>query len=376
MLKCPSCGFQNPDSRERCLKCKTLLRSNSVPDGSHAADAPEPRVHPRIAARRALSVLGRKLQGRLPDGVPRRFPWTAAYLSLIPGAGQFYNYQPRKGFVFLLIWSALIGLAAWTWFDWVNNWILLGLVFWIFYAMADGFASAARINGDYFTTRNLLAVWFGLMSIICAVIFLGQLFGYGFFYMTTVKSSTMSPAIDRGDKLFILAWPFKNFLPGRGSVVYYDPPKLVYEKPGGLSSDIYTLNEQNGFGVITALEEESLSWEGSDILVNGDPVPPRALPLIPEGIPGSGSVEVPADHYGIFFTHGVEESGLLSFLGGSFGSAVPNPAEAATGGFIVKNYTETIPVPEEEIFGVVLFRYYPPPRREWFGISGGIHGED
>lgn len=375
MIKCPSCGFNNADSRERCVKCQTMLKAQAVPDGSHTADKGREAPNPLVSIRRSYYFLGEKLRGRLPENVPHRYPWSAAYLSILFGAGQLYNHQPRKAVLFACLYIALVGWIVYTWFDYGNNAAVLVAFFWMLYAIADGYSIAVKVNGEAFNWRNVAAVWFAFMFLISGVVFLGQFFSYGFFQMTTVKTDTMAPALERGDKVFTLS-AGEGLLMKRGSIVYFDPPPLVYERPGGLSTDIYSLNQQNGWGVITAVEGDLVKWEpGGPIKVNGEPIPPAWLPINPDGYPGSMEARVPKDHVCILFTHGVSQGGLLSFLGGSYGSAVPNPRIAAQSGYIIKNYEEAIMVPRSAIWGITLFRYYPPPRREWWGTGQGFWGE-
>lgn len=373
MRKCPSCGFNNPQSRDRCVKCSTSLVTMAVPDGSHLADAPTPRFQGMIALRRLWFALGRRLQGDLPDGLSRRWPWTAAYLALLFGMGQVYNHQFVKGAILGVVQVGWIVACVYTWYDYSNNWVLLGMVAWLLYAMADGFTCAVRINGDRWNFRQLVMVWTALLFFWSMVVVFGSLFGRGMFQLVTIQTNSLAPAVREGDKLFVLMRPLSSSRIGRGSVVFYDPPRFAYIRPGGLTTDVYTLNETNSIGVITGIGGDTISWEeGGEILLNGAPVPANLLPVNPNGTPGGMSVGISQNEYGILFTHRVSESGLLSWLGGSWGSTVPNPRQALRNGFGVQEYENVVRVPDSEVDGLVLFRYYPPPRREWFGSTGGL----
>ncbi len=373
MIKCPSCGFHNSQDRERCLKCSAALKSTLVPDGSAVADKAAPRVDLRTAFNRLRERAAAAVQGDLPVNVPHRFPWTAAHLAILFGAGQWYNYQPRKALVFAVIQLALLGVFVFTFFKWWNDWVALVVVLWVFFAMAEAYSVAVKINGDYWRWRNLFALWSALIFYVATFLFVGQLFGSGFFYITTVRGRGLSPSLEPGDTLFVLAWPFYRPLLRPGSLVYYDPPRFQYFRPGTVSTDTYIANERNSFGVISARGGDTMSWDpGGEIVVNGEPLPPHRLPIDPNGTPGAYTVTVPQDEYGILFTHRVIEQGMLSFLGGSYNAAIPNPREATRGGFGILEYENAVTVPPEEIYGIVLFRFHPPPRRAWFGLGGGI----
>lgn len=377
MKKCPTCGFNNLDNRERCLKCSTALDSQAVPDGSHVADARPPAFQETLfGARRLVYTLGQKLQRELPLGVPRRFPWSAAYLAILPGVGQLYNHQKFRALIFALIWLGLLAFFLITFFQPWNNWVLLAFVLWIFYAMADAYSMAVRINGDRWTWRQVIAVWFSVMFYLGAFLFAGQFFGFGLFFLPTVKSPGLAPAFVPGDKLFVLGPPFMTSKLQRGSVVYYDPPRFTFTRTGGLTSDIYSLNEKNSFGVISAVEGESLDVaDTGEIRVNGMIVLPHQLPLNPSGVPGPVRFDIPPGHYGILFSHRVIEQGFLSFLGGSYSGDMPTPRDAVRSGLLLELYDEVVQVPESEIEGIVLFRFHPPERRTWFGWNGGVWKE-
>lgn len=374
VIKCPSCGFANPESREKCLKCKALLRSQDVADGSKIADRPSMPNNPLYGFRRAVYTWSKKFERPLPTGLSHRWYWMAGYLGLFLGAGQFYNHQYIKGIIFALIQIAWFVAFVWTIFDPISDVVVLGMLFWHLFAMADAFSIAVKINGDRWTWRQLTALWFGLIFTVGALLFLLQFFGSGFFLLTSVRSSALRPAFEKGDKLFVWSWPFRESMITRGSVVYYDPTGITYIRVGGMSTDTFVANEQSSFGVVTGLPGDVISWEDlGQIKLNGAPVPPNLLPVNPNGTPGKNDgFTVPQDTYGVLFTHEVSEFGLLSGLGGSFGGGVPDPRSALRSGYGIQNYIEASTPPKDEMFGIVLFRYYPPERRQWFGYSGGL----
>lgn len=372
MRKCPSCGFNNPESRERCVRCSTLLVSAAVPDGSVAAER-GPDFAPGIALRRWIYFLGEKAGGRLPHGVPHRYPWTAAYLSLIPGGGQFYNRQPVKAVILILLYIGFFVAAIATLFQPWNNWLLLAFVFFLFYVMADGFITANRINGALWGWKQVLAMWFAFMFFCGVVLTSGQFFAQGgLFYLVTIRTDSLFPGLKAGDKVFVLARELAGSPPA-GAFVYYDPPMYSVHKFTGLSTDIFTVNERNSFGVITATEGEIMAVaRDGEITVHGVPVPPGRLPINPAG-PGY-DIEVPIDagHYGILISHATEESSILSGLGGSFAGRVSTPRQVLEQGNRLEHYTKAVHVPDQEIWGTVLFRYHPPERRTWWGFDGPL----
>ncbi len=375
MKKCASCGFNNSDARDRCLKCSALLNTQPLPDGSHVADRPDARTPLMVHVRRALYWLGRKLAMQLPTNAPHRFPWIAAWLSLIPGGGQLYNFQRAKALIFVFIYAVLGFLVAYTFFIPASDIVCLIFVFWIFYAMADGFVTAARINGDPWRFRHLVAVWFAFMFMLGAVLFLGQLGGHGLFYLTTVRADTLAPGIQRGDKLFILCGTVYRKLPSPGHVVYYNPARYYQYMQMG---DDYVVNEQSSFEVVTASEGQTVECDAQGVIkVNGQPVPPNLLPTHPNGMPHEFKYTVAKDSVGMLMSHPVVDNGL--FGGAILAGSASSPREAQAQGRNIRDLDKASQAKriagwgiaeDGEINGVVMFCYYPPQRRRWFGTGG------
>lgn len=370
MRKCPGCGFNNTDDRERCLRCSTKLIPDAVPDPG-VSDARTPGVFSELLIwlRRANYTLGNKLGGNLPTGLSHRFPWTAAYLSLLLGAGQAYNHQFVKAGIFAFVQFVSLAFLLLTFFQPWNNWVLLGVLFWLFYMMADGFISAARINGDPWRWRHVVAMWFAFMFFVTGSFFIFNAVTQRAVRLTWVVHDTLAPQLRQGDKV-VVTNPFfsPDFRPGM--VVYYNPDRYVVRKPGqgdfGME-EIVSINEQSSFGVITAMPGQRLSWENEGhIMVDGEPVPPNLLPVNPFGYPGSFDMVVPDGHFGIIMSHGA-----MDRVTGSIGT----PRQAVHRRYILNYYDEVVMVPEENIFGMVLLKYQPPESRRWYGASGGLWTE-
>lgn len=327
---------------------------------------------PQIAINRLSYFLAQKLSGSIPTGLSHRWPWVAAYLSLLPGVGQLYNHQKGKAAFFAVMWFVMLGLFVLTIFAPYNNWIALAWVFWLFCAMADGFVIAAKINGTPWDWRHLGAMFFAFMFFLGSVMTLGQFFGFGFFYFTTINSTSLSPAFKKGDKVLVLG-PIFYSRPQPGAIVYYDPDAYGYDSVGSLSTDTVIVNERNSFGVITAKGNQTISIRDHGvIMVDGAPVPLSLLPINPNGPPGDLTLKIPADKYGVLMSHGGQEGGIFVALNDAYAMQQPNPRQIVDGGKLLKYYDEASTVPEDKIWGVVLLRYYPPPRRDWFGFHGGL----
>ena len=104
---CPNCGAQNTDTAKFCEKCGTGL--------TPAAPAPP---HPDTRVRGVEPSVSRS--GQVVAG---KNPTVALVLSLvIPGAGQFYNGDIKKGALMLvvaiiggIVTPGLVTLGIWIW---------------------------------------------------------------------------------------------------------------------------------------------------------------------------------------------------------------------------------------------------------------------
>ena len=113
---CSSCGTQNPDTAKFCEKCGA---------GLTAAAAPPPREDTRVRGPVTSTGAGHPVTGKNP--------WVAVVLSfVIPGVGQFYNGDYKKGG--LMLGGAILGIL-------VSGGVLT-VAFWI-WAMFDAYQVAS-----------------------------------------------------------------------------------------------------------------------------------------------------------------------------------------------------------------------------------------
>lgn len=113
---CSSCGTQNPDTAKFCEKCGA---------GLTAAAPPPPPEDTRVRGPIASAHPGLPVTGKNP--------WVALVLSfVIPGVGQFYNGDYKKGALMLI--GALVGGPLSAGVIWV------GLMIW---AMIDAYQVAS-----------------------------------------------------------------------------------------------------------------------------------------------------------------------------------------------------------------------------------------
>lgn len=115
-MYCSKCGTSNDDTSRFCAKCGTPL--GAAP--ATGATAAPPPVDPRIRGGATLPI--QQIQSQSQVATPgAKNPWIAVLLSfLIPGVGQFYNNDPKKGGLMLgvaivLSWTIVAYFGMWIW---------------------------------------------------------------------------------------------------------------------------------------------------------------------------------------------------------------------------------------------------------------------
>ncbi|MBI1293219.1 hypothetical protein GC173_18600 [bacterium] len=382
MKKCPGCGFVNTPERTRCLKCNALLESRALPTIRESAVREGHGIQILAPIRRILYRVSLMIWRDLPENVPHRWVWTAALMAMLPGGGAWYNHQPIKAGIFATTQVALWALFLITFFQPWNDWPALALAAWMFYAMADGFVTANRLNGAHWGLRYLGAMWFAMMFMAGALVFLTNFLGQAFFLTTTIRTDVQRPGFLAGDKVFVLTTAIAP-KPKAGTIIYYDPGRyvLLRKNPMYGTDDTVVVNDKTAMGVVTATEGQVLST-GSDgvIRVDGVPVRPGLLPSNPNGS-ASVNARVPKGHYGVLITHGAFEGGAFALgaaikgQGGVYGLEYPTPRDVGRVGWALTGYEEAVMMPAEKVWGTAVFRYYPPERRAWWGFDGPLWHE-
>ncbi len=374
MRKCPVCGFNNLDTRERCLKCKTRLTHQ--PDLTPQSDIP---IHDgpdlRAWGGRFFSRLSRRVLAAftfpIPTGVSHRFYLGAGLLGLAPGGGQLYNHQPRKALYLSIIFLAFLGLTVHFITTAYTGTLLVCVTLSIMLlSFSDALATAATINGQTFTFRNRLALMtypfflLGFFGTLCAVM---SWAGWPLFTLFHARGDYMKPAIEKGDAICGEKFTFFFRSPRPGDVVRYDPPRYSIEIVNGSPDPhLYIVNAQNGWERILAVEGETLEYKDDRYTVNGRPLSPEYYPLVSGQVFKEFKLTCPKGKYLVLISSRAADGSLINMLQGATGQ-VP---DFNTPGVIVKGWEDACFITSEEIFDRAWFRYFPGPRRRFFEARG------
>lgn len=369
MRTCSVCGFHHLDTDTVCVRCGSALVA-ADPTEAFIADRSRDSP-PRRVSGGALSLLYR-LRGRtarflyaalrpfrapLAREVEERRPFSAAFLSLIPGAGQLYNRQPWKAGVFVAVWILLLFLSAWTFFDPRSNRVLLALFLWAVYAFHDGYRTARRINGDPWHLRLSLAFYLAWIFQVAAFCLLTQfLLGTVFLKFRYMSEPALRPVLHEGDRfvLDILTYHFRS--PRVGEIVYYRPAQIVLD--GG--KNMFIEAPVNGIERVVAGPGETFARKGGRYFRNGEPVPDSAGPINRTEVRWDYELKAPEDAFIVIRSYTSADS---------VGAAAPRMFEVPN----VLGWEEACIVPERDIRGRAVLVYHPPEHRGF--LPGAVEAD-
>lgn len=325
MKKCPRCGFFHAETDTRCVRCQALL------DGLEGLDA-ERGVETRLArkpwwrlewptrlvgvVRRRFYIWGRRLSDGLPEGVHRRNPWVAGGLSLLPGLGQLYNRQPKKGALLLAGMAALVAVAVATIKGPFSNYVLAGWVAASAWAFHDGVMTAKQINRDYLPWQHRVAFYCAWIFYVCAFCTAAQYVGERHvFTLRYIPSEIMAPVFRQGERVVVEKVSYWWREPRVGDVVFYDPPQLRMEMPGALMSEWYFLDPRNAIERVVAGPGQTFERRAGVFYRDGVKVGADEQPLIQDRIYNDFKLTAPMGHYIVLF----------SYAGGKYYNGIPLP---------------------------------------------------
>lgn len=302
--------------------------------------------------RRRLFIWRRRLVDGLPEGVQQRRPWTAGLLSVVPGAGQLYNRQPKKALWFGLAVGAWGGLVAATWrqpWNVVVLWGWLALSAWAFH---DGVITAKRINRDYLPWQHLVAFYCAWIALACGAIVGGQYLTRQEFawQLKTVLNDGLEPKVQRGESVLVDHFYYRWHEPRVGEVVAYRPGriKVAISTYGSTVENVYDPKDFGGllYGMIVAGPGQTLERKNGVLLRDGRALGPEERPER-IGLIKDFKLTAPAGSYVILF-----DQYNMSF------SFITKLAR-----YQVLNWEEVCVVGRGQIRGRVRAVYYPPQRR-------------
>jgi len=326
-------------------------------------------LRPKIVLGRWARRIRRALAAPLPVGVPHRFPFLAAFLSLAPGLGQLYNHQIKKVPYFLVTFAGFLTLTClYVTVPYLGNILIFATISVVMASYADALVSAAAINGQYFTLRNKLAALtypfflLGFIGFFCAIL---SFFGWPFFSLFHVRGDYMQPALQKGDAICDEGITYLFRSPRPGDVVRYDPPGYSIEVPGGFTTDKHLVDPQNGWERIMAVGGETLEYRDEKYYIDGKPLSPEYYPLLSGQMYSQFKITCPPDQYIILISAGAVDNSIIIKIQGR--ARAPSPRNA---GVIVIGWAEACCVEEKSILARTWFRSFPGPRRRFFQAKG------
>ncbi len=323
MIICPVCKFRNPDANVKCFRCSALLKRDDDALKEAKLSAARKLRPMRIAQPVAAPIDWLRHRSwfrrifHVPDDAPRKYPYTAGLLSLLPGAGHLYAGQSIKGSIIFVLWLAgVIFAIATIRAPWSNIVLFSLLILWLL-VWADSIGVAAASNGDQWRFRKTLGLLFGAMMIVGVSVSVLQYLGVRIVQLERVTSDAMSPQLKRGDRLFFSNVPLWFRKPRVGEVVSYNPPRFIANQ----SSNIYSINISQYFQRVLAGPGDRIAKSGGTFSRNGNQLKDDDLPIGGAQLPDF-DVIVPKDSYFIPVTgipqdlfSGISGAGPIGYVG-------------------------------------------------------------
>jgi len=311
------------------------------------------------AGRRLAASLFSPFVARLPEGMPPRSPWLAGTLSLIPGLGQLYNGQPRKGAAFAVIWAIVIGGGIVTFRLPISTTLIVLAVLWMIYAFHDGVVTAVRINGQYWHLRLSLAAFLVWIFEVGALLLILQYVGaYFLFQLRYIGDDALAPFFMKGDRVLVDRLTPKLTGYGVGDVVYYRPEEIVLRRMEGPESQAWYVRNRDAFERILAGPGQTFERRGEEMTRDGQRLPEGSGPLVPGEVRWDYRFEVPEGRFLILRSYTTAEAQTSHAI---MTVRVPRMYEA----YKIEGWEEACLVPRRRIIGRVVLVYHPPERRRW-----------
>lgn len=402
------------DQAERCLKCGAILSGDASLYTSAMRKADEKRQwHAWLIIRggceRAWLRMPLRRFWNLPEDVRYRHPFIAGLLSILPGLGQMYNHQWPKAGLLAAVWWGWAFVCLETFTEWHSNILLLALlVMWLF-IWNDAIITAIRINGQQWTFRNSVALFFALVFVSGVIFTAAQILlpfillvillmwsrlssdtrdfnprrwparvwvnagaailmlvlvyigarhfqAQNFFTLVRIMKKTHEPAIHRGDLVVVDNTQYFIYEPRFGDVAHFDPPGFMIEAQKEFSADYYAIDIQDYFQRIIGEPGDTIVKRDGRLYRNGNPLTPEFEPFAPKDML-DGKYEVPPDCYFLPVTK-VPYDFLASLIGG-------DASQFSIATSTLKGWREAAMVPRSAIFGRVSCILNPPQHRQW-----------
>lgn len=180
--------------------------------------------------------------------IKRRNPFLALLLSIVPGLGQIYNGQLKKGLVFLTI-DLLVPIAfGLTGILNKLNGLVTLLVFslsFIIYRMADGFIQAKKLTNHELKSYNKWYVYLSFVIVLGIVRTFLDLPASTGIQTFKIPTPSMNPTMQPGDRVVASLNYYDNNPIQQGDIVVFNSPQggIWTFRVIGLPSDSIEIKE-------------------------------------------------------------------------------------------------------------------------------------
>ncbi len=280
-MQCVSCGFENLPGQPTCVRCRSVL------DVQDVAVVPGRASALRLTNR--LLRLWYPFERRVPTFVelwcwlrtrlrirvlePVHVP--AVLRSVVPGWGHWWLGRRHTARLLLTAWLACLVLAAWMIATDVCPWLIYAAV--LVHAVTVVSLFASNLCWERLPWRALFGAT-TFVALYCALYLPVLWLGGRFVRPVPLHGIQAGGPVEEGDGILVLGPWFKPESFAGGELVFYTLPAI--------GTGAYQVQAGYGLDRILAVPGQHVRVDGTQIEIDGQPLPAGAVPLT--------NVELPA----------------------------------------------------------------------------------
>ncbi|HOL66805.1 MAG TPA: S26 family signal peptidase [bacterium] len=304
-MKCPNCGYINPDSVLECLRCYRVLNEEMLletyPPRSRVGNGYRRfRIWRERTSRSLHQSFFRLLQKLRVKPVPGA-ETTVLFLGLLslilPGLGQFTAGQKKKGLVIFLTFWVLFGLTFFFHGSPVSQ-PAMSLAFLVHcYAVADCLRQLPAMQ--LLLKRLAISAGVGLTVFI----FYGLLTALASNYLIIlrVNDNLYLPELPAGNYVLVLPGAYLKNEPTRGEVIYFETAGALL--PEIQAGELVYFPHGRYLERVIACPGDFFCVTEAHPFVNGAALPEKEWPLHKIQWPHSFQQKLPPEHYLVFLPY-------------------------------------------------------------------------
>lgn len=216
------------------------------------------------------------MEAKMNKIVKAKEPWLGIFFSgIFPGLGQIYARRVKKGIIYILLMAILLSIGIHSIYIMISpnqmfskRFIIerislaIFLAVFSFYVLIDSFLCVRKYNISHNVRPSKIGMRIiaiiGIVILICARSNINMYIKKNIIQAYKIPTSTMSPSIEKRDRVFVDKRAYVNNKPKRGDIVVFAGKNIP-----GLGQDKEYMKR------IVGLSNETLEIKNGKIIING-----------------------------------------------------------------------------------------------------------